>query len=136
MSSSSQTPMALSQNAERVLAVLQNTDKPLTAYQLLDALRASGLRAPTQIYRALDQLIAGHFVHKLDKLGAYVACQTEAKPAQHEPLLLICSNCQQVQEAPLPQLDSLDGLCARQQFDPQSLSVEIMGLCRDCRVAG
>jgi Fe2+ or Zn2+ uptake regulation protein len=40
-------------NHELVLRVLQAADAPMTAYEILHALRRSGFNAPLTVYRAL-----------------------------------------------------------------------------------
>ena len=52
----SATP-ALTKNQELVLGALEKAEGPLSAYTILDALRDDGLRAPLQVYRALDKLL-------------------------------------------------------------------------------
>ncbi|MCS6758506.1 MAG: transcriptional repressor, partial [Candidatus Devosia euplotis] len=58
----------LTRNQGLVLGALAHADTPLSAYQLLDALRADGLRAPLQVYRALDKLVERGLAHRLESL--------------------------------------------------------------------
>src|SRR5690606_24509193 len=46
----------LTRNQELVLGTLAHAEAPLSAYDILDRLRSEGLRAPLQVYRALDKL--------------------------------------------------------------------------------
>ena len=43
----------------RVLEILLQEHRALGAYEILDRLRERGLRAPPQVYRALERLLAG-----------------------------------------------------------------------------
>ncbi|KEG20347.1 hypothetical protein H710_00424 [Bartonella bacilliformis Ver097] len=47
----------LTHNQMLVFNLLQTEKAPLSAYEILDRLREKGLRAPLQVYRALEQLI-------------------------------------------------------------------------------
>ena len=49
--------MDRSRNESLVYDFLDGADKPASAYEILDALRGDGLRAPQQVYRALSKLI-------------------------------------------------------------------------------
>ena len=49
--------LKLSKNQALVYEALSQASKPVGAYDLLDQLKAHGLRAPLQIYRALEGLI-------------------------------------------------------------------------------
>lgn len=64
----------LSRNQSLVLSVLQSSDQPLSAYTILDRLRDDGLRAPLQIYRALEKLMEAGRIHRLESMNALVIC--------------------------------------------------------------
>jgi Fur family zinc uptake transcriptional regulator len=49
---------ALSPHSQKVLALLQKSKQPLSAYEILDKLRGAGFKAPPTVYRALDTLVA------------------------------------------------------------------------------
>jgi Fur family transcriptional regulator, zinc uptake regulator len=71
----------LTRNQDLVLKTLNAADTPLSAYDILDRLRGDGLRAPLQIYRALDKLIEHGLAHRLESLNAFVCC---ANSERHE----------------------------------------------------
>ena len=54
----------LTKNQSLVFEVLRKAKYPVGAYELLDQLVNTGLRAPLQIYRTLDQLIELRIVHR------------------------------------------------------------------------
>ncbi|NRP75769.1 Zinc uptake regulation protein [Ensifer psoraleae] len=66
--------LKLTKNQSLVLAVLQSSEQPLSAYSILDRLREHGLKAPLQIYRALDKLLDAGRVHRLESMNAFVVC--------------------------------------------------------------
>jgi hypothetical protein len=47
----------LSRNQGQVLAALRKAKEPLSAYSILDRVRASGISHPPTVYRALNELI-------------------------------------------------------------------------------
>ena len=55
----------LSKNQKIVLDYIQKCKKPVKAYSILDNVSKKGLKAPPQVYRALDKLIEIGEVHKL-----------------------------------------------------------------------
>lgn len=126
----------LTRNQSLVLDVLRQAQAPRSAYDILDGLRSEGLRAPLQIYRALDKLLEKGLVHRLESLNAFVAC---TDPHDHEghahgiTAFAICEDCGSVTEF---HDDAIDGrLTAWQKsehFKPEKTTIEIRGHCRDC----
>ena len=47
----------MTRNEALVYQLLSASDRPLSAYNSLDALRDDGFKAPLQVYRALTKLI-------------------------------------------------------------------------------
>ena len=66
--------LELSFNQETVHKLLQASDKPLKAYNILFETQKLGIKSPTQVYRALDKLIELGKVHKIESKNAFVAC--------------------------------------------------------------
>lgn len=137
-----------------VLETLLAGHRAMTAYELLDRLRAAGLGGqPPVVYRALDFLIANGFVHRIERLSAFVACTRrhpdEARDGmegdtgdapeggaagRHEAVFLVCRACRKVAEAGLPALPgALAGEAARHAFTLERVSIEMEGLCEGCR---
>ena len=61
-------------NHEQVYRVLRSARGPMTAYQILDAVRPKGISAPPTVYRALNRLMRDGLAHRLESMNAYVAC--------------------------------------------------------------
>ncbi len=78
----------LTDNQRRVLQALSEATGPLGAYALLERLDFSGL---TQVYRALDRLIALGLVQRLESLNAYVP--SSEHDASHPTAFAICDQC-------------------------------------------
>lgn len=115
-----------------VLALVLQAPRPLTAYQLLEQLQAARRAAPPTIYRALDFLLARRLVHRIERLGAFVAC---AEP-DHEHALaqfLICRQCHAVTE--LDDHDVAEAVAAAAGsigFRLEHAVIEVDGLCASC----
>ena len=121
-----------------VLDALMKSDVPLSAYALLDQLRDDGFRAPLQVYRALEKLTEGDYVHRLESLNAFVACRHSGceGDAPHTVLFAICDRCGRVQEESDPSLfATLSALAERANFSFNSSVIELKGLCSDCKAS-
>lgn len=116
-----------------VLEALLESHRALTAYELLDRLAAAGLgSAPPVAYRALEFLVAQGFAHRLEGLGAYVACTRGG--ADHAAAFLVCRACRTVAETAPPQAArGLDAAALAAGFAIERVTVEAEGLCRACR---
>lgn len=128
-----------SRNNRLVLEALTGASAPLTAYELLDQLKAEGLRAPPQIYRALKRLSDDGLVHKLESANAYVACAHatccggERCKTSHT-VFFLCDVCGAVEEvngqAVIKDVESMAGKLG---FTAQSSSLEVHGQCASCQ---
>jgi Fur family zinc uptake transcriptional regulator len=120
----------------RVLEILLERHRAMGAYEILDILRDEGLGSqPPVAYRALDFLARQGFVHRIERLNAFVAC---AHPGEdHAPAFLICRTCDRVAEAPSDARKGRLGEAARQAgFKIERAVVEAVGLCPDCQREG
>ena len=123
----------LTRNQSLVLNALTETDVPLSAYQILDKLRDDGLRAPLQVYRALEKLTALGHVHRLESLNAFVACRHPGCDNHHTVVFAICDDCGKVSEISDPALASkLTELTETAGFTPTKSTVELRGHCGGC----
>ena len=71
-------------NHQQVLQLLKSARSPMTAYEILDAVRKKGITAPPTVYRALARLQEDGMVHRLESINAYVALlgrATSPRPA-------------------------------------------------------
>lgn len=124
----------LTKNQSLVLNSLLNSDGPMSAYSILDALRDDGFKAPLQVYRALDQLMKANIVHKLESLNAYVACSHPACENHGTTAFAICDNCKNVDEITDKKLTSqLKSLGKASDFALVNSTVELRGICKTCQ---
>ncbi len=125
----------LTKNQSLVLETLSEANIPLSAYTILDNLRSHGLRAPLQVYRALEKLILAGHVHRLESLNSFVACQHSNCDQNKTVAFTICNSCDHVNEVSDPELSSrLNNLADGHSFQLQHSVVELRGVCQDCTV--
>jgi Fur family zinc uptake transcriptional regulator len=117
----------------------------MSAYDLLDKLRPTGVAAPLTVYRALDKLIASGKVHRIESLNAFVACRKgehhhthaergDSLPEQRRATgFAICDRCGTVEEFIDNELFArLDRVMVKRGFAPQASAIEVHGLCASC----
>lgn len=116
----------------RVLELLLRQHQALGAYDLLEVIRQEGLGSqPPAVYRALDFLVTQGLAHKIERLNAFVACCGD--DANHNPMFLVCTQCNRIAELPSHQvLSELSSHATQLGFQIQHCTLEIEGLCQDC----
>ncbi|MDD2324677.1 MAG: Fur family transcriptional regulator [Alphaproteobacteria bacterium] len=126
--------MELTTQQEKVLSALRKAKKPLSAYAVLDALRTQGVRSPPIVYRALEKLQGAGLVHRVESLGAFVACRhTHGKGPDGIHAFAICSQCGAVEELCAPSLaKSLGRKSGGLLAEINHSMLEISGLCHGC----
>ena len=122
----------LTEQRRRVLRAVCAAERPVGAYDILEAIRAEVPRvAPPTVYRALEFLLEQGLVHKLETLHAYVSCDHPEHP--HASQFLICTACGDVTEIADEAIsDSLGQAAAATGFRPARGVVEVTGTCADC----
>ena len=120
----------------RVMALLLK-HSPISAYDLLDAYRAEYHEKllPTSAYRLLDVLIEAGIAHRVASINRYVACRHALCDHSHGPeQLLVCSECQSVQEVPADAVTDLRNCATNHGFCVDERPVpELLGQCARCR---
>jgi len=118
-----------------VLAALYSTHRPMSAYDIINALATSGVKrqAPVTIYRAMNFLLSEGFAHKLESRNAFIAC-----PFHHTSrdlvVFMICERCGGVDEATSePLTRALSEIAERNHFAPRARVIELQGACAHCR---
>lgn len=122
-------------NEALVLGALRDHKAPLGAYELLGRLKSSGIKAPPQIYRALERLVNQGLVHRLESLNAFIACnQRVANSGNHTCTFTICSDCKSVAELSDRSMErQLKRLERTQNFNISSATIELHGHCHSCK---
>lgn len=116
----------------KVLEILLQEHRALGAYAILDLLREAGFGSqPPVAYRALE-FLAGHgFVHRIERLNAFVACTYPE--ARHAPAFMICRLCESVAETlSTPSRGALGDAARAAGFVIERAVVEAEGVCPAC----
>jgi len=115
-----------------VLTVLQEADGALSAYDVLDRLKASHPKiAPPTVYNALATLTKVGRVHRVESLKAYIACRCGTSHAS--AVLSICGECGTIEERTAPTLvENLSGFVEETGFAPRRHVIEVHGVCASC----
>ena len=127
------TSTKLTNNQQTVLDLLENSKEPLKAYAILYDTQKKGIKAPLQVYRALDKLIEIGKVHKIESKNSYMACEHKNCNSSTSTSFLICETCDQVSELTQKNLPS-DFAKQSEQADSNYAkhNLEIYGVCKDC----
>ncbi|AGA35193.1 Zinc uptake regulation protein ZUR [Thioalkalivibrio nitratireducens DSM 14787] len=117
----------------RVLEQILKTDGVIKAYDLIHALSSAdrSIKPPT-VYRSLAFLLEQGFIHRIESLNGFVACNHPGEA--HETLLMICDGCGDIHEMEPENLrETLDHAAQAQGFSITGKVVELHGICRKCR---
>jgi Fur family zinc uptake transcriptional regulator len=125
--------LKLTKNQTLVLRVLEESSIPLSAYTILERLGEHGLRAPPQVYRALDKLLDLGLAHKLASMNSFLACQHTQCGSHQVTSFAICDGCEQVSEIINTEFErQLNSLAEDVGLQPTRSTIEIHGLCDQC----
>jgi Fur family zinc uptake transcriptional regulator len=126
-------PNVITKNDETVLRVLEKARRPLSAYDILAALKSSTVKAPNQVYRALEKLARRGQVHRIEALNAFIAC---THSHADRPGFVVCRDCGLVKELEDERLSAIADTVKRSGFAIDSVSLEILGHCKRCSSVG
>ena len=127
------TDLKLTKNQTLVLSILEESSIPLSAYTILERLGEHGLRAPPQVYRALDKLLDLGLAHKLASMNSFLACQHTQCGSHQVTSFAICDGCEQVSEIINTEFErQLNSLAKDVGLQPTRSTIEIHGLCDQC----
>lgn len=117
----------------QVLRLMSEQHGAISAYDLLDLLRASEPQAkPPTIYRALDFLLEQGFIHRVESTNSYVVCHHFEEPS-HTSAMLICDRCGSVNEQHAAGVeDILQSLALKSGFTLGHSVIEAHGYCQNC----
>lgn len=122
----------LTKNEDIVLRALKKSGRALSAYQIMDRTTPKGVRAPQQIYRALEGLVDRRLIHRIETLNAYLYC--EHGPHAEDAAFAVCSRCGKVDEITLAKVSPELARSARRiGFAIHTAHVELSGLCKSCQ---
>ena len=117
---------------ERVLKILADEAKPLSAYDILRKLSCEMTNPkPPTVYRAIQFWHQEGFIHCIDSLKSYIACLHGNHIGQAQ--FLICNQCDFVKELECAlDFSSVTESATTINFSIINCTVEIKGLCGPC----
>jgi Fur family zinc uptake transcriptional regulator len=120
----------------RVFELLAKAAAPVKAYDLIAAYDEDepGSTKPPTVYRALECLEGLGLAHRIPSLNAYVVCAGGEEV--HAASFLICECCGSAEEFDPGVADLASTLAQGRGFQPQTVAVEVRGVCRACAAAG
>ncbi|ACS87159.1 MULTISPECIES: zinc uptake transcriptional repressor Zur [Musicola] len=129
-----QRNVRLTPQRQEVLRLIAQQTGAISAYDLLDLLRASEPQAkPPTVYRALDFLLEQGFIHRVESNNSYVLCH-HFEEHSHTSALFICDRCGQVTERQTEGVEeTLQQLAQQSGFVMRHSVVEAHGFCRECQ---
>ncbi|HEU4665783.1 MAG TPA: Fur family transcriptional regulator [Dokdonella sp.] len=118
----------------RILELVAQASQPIKAYELLALMRKERGRAgPPTVYRALDFLLEYGLIRKVAAMSAYVVSRQPGDDRRRP--LLVCERCGHVTELVNASIERiLDGEARARGFRPTSKTIEVQGICAECRV--
>lgn len=131
----------LTELRRQVLGLILDSPAPSGAYDLLEKLRQSrGPSAPPTVYRALEFLVEHGFIHRVERLAAFVGCidsgnhnHAHHAPHTHAAQFLICTKCKRVIEIEDQDIArALLQAASAAGFQLTRTTVEAEGLCAGC----
>ena len=84
----------LTKNQQIVLDLVEKSTQPLKAYSILFNVQKKGIKAPLQVYRALDRLVEIGKIHKIESRNAFIACQDSSCQISKATAFSICESCE------------------------------------------
>ena len=124
----------LSKNQQVVLEIIVKAKEPLKAYSILYNVQKKGIKAPQQIYRALDKLIEVGKIHKIESKNAFVACKNSNCEISKATAFSICENCELVEEINDMKLSNyLINYNDKTGMKYKKYNLEFFGLCKKCK---
>ena len=124
----------LSKNQQVVLEIIEKAKEPLKAYSILFDVQKKGIKAPQQIYRALDKLIEIGKIHKIESRNAFVACKNTNCEISKATAFSICENCEKITEINNTNLSKyLTNFEDSTGMRYQKYNLEFFGLCKNCK---
>ena len=124
----------LSKNQQIIFDIIDKSSEPLKAYAILFNVQKKGIKAPLQVYRALDKLVEIGKIHKIESRNAFIACQNSRCQISKATAFSICEVCEKVSEIDNPKLSKyLSSFKDNSEMNYSKYNVEFFGLCKKCK---
>ena len=124
----------LTKNQQIIFDLIDKSPEPMKAYSILFNVQKKGIKAPLQVYRALDKLVEIGKIHKIESRNAFIACQNSSCQVAKATAFSICEMCEKVTEISSTGLSKyLTGFKDKEGMKYSKYNLEFFGLCKKCR---
>ena len=124
----------LSKNQQIIFDLINKSSEPLKAYTILFNVQKRGIKAPPQVYRALDKLVQTGKIHKIESKNAFVACRSSSCEISKATAFSICESCEMVDEISDTKLTKyLSNFSDKKGTMYKRFNLEFFGLCKKCK---
>ena len=124
----------LSKNQQIIFDLIDKSSEPLKAYTILFSVQKKGIKAPPQVYRALDKLVETGKIHKIESKNAFVACRNSNCDISKTTAFSICESCEMVDEINDAKLTKyLRNFSDKKGTKYKRFNLEFFGLCKKCK---
>ena len=124
----------LSKNQQIIFELIHKSPEPLKAYTILYNVQKKGIKAPPQVYRALDKLVEIGKIHKIESKNAFVACRNSDCEISKATAFSICESCEMVDEISDGKLSKyLLNFNHKRGMKFKRFNLEFFGLCKKCK---
>ena len=125
---------SLSKNQQIIFDLINKSPEPLKAYTILFNVQKKGIKAPLQVYRALDKLVEIGKIHKIESKNAFVACRNSDCEISKATAFSICESCEVVDEISDVKLSKyLSSYNHKKGMKFKIFNLEFFGLCQKCK---
>ena len=124
----------LSKNQKIIFDLIDKSGGPMKAYSILFNVQKKGIKAPLQVYRALDKLVEIGKIHKIESRNAFIACQNSSCQISKATAFSICESCEMVDEINDAKLTKyLTNFSDKKGTKYKRFNLEFFGLCKKCK---
>ena len=119
---------------EAVFAELARHERPVSAYDIADALSAArGKRvAPNSIYRILDLFVENNLALRVESANAFLA--NSHPGCTHDCIFMVCDECGEATHVDDDNIaQAIRKLAVDHNFQTERPIIEIRGLCAACK---
>ena len=107
----------------------------LKLIQFFTTSKKKGIKAPPQVYRALDKLVEIGKIHKIESRNAFVACKNSSCQLSKATAFSICESCEEVSEISDHKLSKyLKTFQEKAGMKFNKYNLEFFGLCKKCSI--
>ena len=100
---------------------------------ILFNVQKKGIKAPLQVYRALDKLVEIGKIHKIESRNAFIACHNSSCQVAKATAFSICEICEKVTEISSAGLSKyLANFKDKDGMKYSKYNLEFFGLCKKC----